>query len=129
MTAPESQILAEFLDRLPSHLQPTVKEQFELYNLVQREIDGRALNFYRIESQLSFSPRRPLPLLPQIDEPAHHLLKLKFVNRSDASVVHATLQAIQRRAFCISFDRAIAQSEELSFVSQTESWRNAYKRP
>jgi len=35
------------VDELPGKLRAVVEAQCETYNLVQREADGRALNFYR----------------------------------------------------------------------------------
>jgi hypothetical protein len=43
----ESGLLQRMVDELPGKLRAVVEAQFETYNLVQREADGRAVNFYR----------------------------------------------------------------------------------
>jgi hypothetical protein len=40
-------LLEQLVASLPPPLRSAVESQFDAYNLVQREVDGRALNFYR----------------------------------------------------------------------------------
>jgi len=53
----EEDLLRLSLKDLPTALRSIVESHLNAYNLVQREVDGRALNFYRI--------KRGLPTLPQ----------------------------------------------------------------
>jgi hypothetical protein len=48
LTDAEHHLLCLLVGQLPPRLRATVERQFESYNLVQRESDGRALNFYRV---------------------------------------------------------------------------------
>ena len=48
LTGAEHRLLCLLVENLPPHLRDTAERQFESYNLAQREIDGRALNFYRV---------------------------------------------------------------------------------
>lgn len=38
-------MLSILVDALPDHAKNIVERQFELYDIMQREVDGRALNF------------------------------------------------------------------------------------
>lgn len=45
LTDVEYRIVEELVQALPEWLRVTVEAQFAAYNLVQREVDGRALNW------------------------------------------------------------------------------------
>ena len=73
LTAGEQQLLSLLVTELPAHLREVAEGQFAEYNLVQREADGRALNFYKVGlfsatplpvSQLMESKQEEAPLTP-----------------------------------------------------------------
>src|SRR5688572_21049146 len=45
----EKCLLQIFVERMPQKLRAVIEQQVDRYNLVQRESDGRAINFYRKE--------------------------------------------------------------------------------
>lgn len=122
----EKIILFELIKGLPEHLQGTVVSQFKAYNLVQREVDGRALNFYRLWPVPIIAIRRPIPSLPAISTEEAVLIKGKFKNPDSGQAVHANMHAVGTRAFCISLDRAVDQDSDLELVSTKNSWRSNY---
>ena len=122
----EQVILNGLIEDLPEHLKPTVISQFEAYNLVQREVDGRALNFYRIWPIPIISVLRPVPNLPSISAEEAVLIKGKFESLKDGKAVHATMHAVGTRTFCVSRDRSVDTDEEVALVSTKNSWLSSY---
>lgn len=122
--AAEHAILEAAVASLPDSLRETVEAQFEAYNLVQREVDGRALNFYRKVGGVV--NREGLPLLPlkNIEVP---LVRLTARVDGGESPIHAVLTAVSGRAFCLITNRSLKPRERNSSVHVervVQSWRS-----
>ncbi len=48
LTDGEYYVLGQLIEHLDESIRPVVEAQFDEYNLVQRAVDGRTLNFHRI---------------------------------------------------------------------------------
>jgi hypothetical protein len=119
LTAFERTVLERLVAALPDFLRETVEAQFESYVLVQREVDGRALNFY---------PRKgaTLPLLRMAVEQAPLIRLSLSVN---GRLVHAVLAAVGGRAFCVSFGedaRPFGPYTSIDVVDITRSWKSNF---
>ena len=102
-----------------------MEAQFERYVLVQREVDGRALNFYPRRSEIE---KLSAPMLQMaIDEAP--LLRIKISVSNPPGNLHAVLHAVLGRAFCISFSQDVRQFVSASGfeVEDVEhSWRSNF---
>lgn len=110
----EQVILTNLVDALPEHLRLVLLEQINACNLVQREVDGRELNFYRkIAGKVTRDGIPPLPI-PQGEVP---LLSIVFklvdhgASQQKAAQVNitATMFAIDQQFFCISLSQDMRQ--------------------
>ena len=123
----EHHLLCLLIGELPPHLRGTVERQFESYNLAQREVDGRALNFYRV--RLGTSGVLPVaPLLNSKLEVAP-LVRISARIAGEIEPLHAVLTAVRGRAFSVSFSRAVPRSttaEALSVDNVTQAWRSNF---
>ncbi|WP_147330508.1 MULTISPECIES: hypothetical protein [unclassified Duganella] len=111
------------IDALPNELRETVQAQFEMYDLVQREIDGRALNFYRTSST---PPIFPLLTMERDESP---LVKITFAPNDNFGLVHGTLTAVKGRAFTLSFSKridGIQDAEAMVVQKVTQAWRSNF---
>jgi hypothetical protein len=125
LNAAEFRVLETLVQALPPHLGPIVDAQFDAYDLVQREVDGRALNFYRTGRS---SPAPPMLPGPAVDAP---LLKARFAS-PDGKPLHAVLAASGGRAFCITFDRPLPNAwrpGDLVAEDVRPSWRSPFPPP
>ena len=83
----EQALMTAMVEALPPPLQHAVQQQLDAYNLVQREADGRALNFYRMVGRKA--SRDGIPPLP-IQRGDVKLLRLTFtLAEHDASAQRA----------------------------------------
>ncbi len=117
----EQWLLQELVAALPPHLRPTVESQLRCYNLAQREVDGRAINFYaRPASRFS------APLLPMSAAPAV-LVRVK-ASSGAAEPVHATLTAVSGQVFCMAISRCVQSlpAASLELAGITEAWRSNF---
>jgi len=115
----ECVVLSTLVERLPAGLRAIVEMQFDRYNLAQREVDGRALNFH------SLGPASgELPLIPLNAEECP-LLRRRLELEPGAKTVHAVLWAVGGRAFCVSLSERIdcLSVESMRVAQMTESWR------
>lgn len=121
----EGWALQTLVTSLPLELRQTVEAQFQRYVLVQREVDGRALNFY---------PRRReirnlyAPLLKMEIEDAP-LLRIKISIANPPSTLHAVLHAVLGRVFCVSFSedvRPFANASGFEVEDVKHSWRSNF---
>lgn len=130
LTETEHRITEELIASLPEWLRATVEIQIDAYNLVQREIDGRALNFYR---------KRPgrgvcmdgLPKLEMYGDEAP-LARITIRVGDEGQTVHATLNAVAGRVFCVAFSRrvdALPAGTKLTVTDRKEAWRSNFPRP
>jgi hypothetical protein len=120
----EGALLKEMVAALPDTLRIPVQAQIDACNLIQREIDGRALNFYRT---VRGKPNREgLPVLP-IKPGEVVLLKAAFRVPGHDTLFHATLNAVNGQFFCLSLSHDLAlYGKETAIVVQntTPSWRS-----
>ena len=117
----EQWLLTRLVEALPEHLRPTVQTQLRLYNLAQREIDGRAINLY---CRPALPPQVPiLPMLPR-DAP---LIRLS-ASVGEGEPVHATLNAVSGRVFCMALNRSVQalSTSNLQVTQVTEAWRSNF---
>jgi hypothetical protein len=128
LTDAEHFLLAAMVERLDPEIRGVVESQFQQYNLVQREVDGRALNFYRVVP----GRRAPLevsnPLDMTVDEAP--LIKIAVAASGDNNPLHAVLTAVGGRVFCVTFDRAPPKPNfetSTSVVEYTQTWRSAIR--
>src|ERR1700758_1027826 len=94
----ESGLLQRMVDELPGKLRAVVEAQFETYNLVQREADGRAVNFYRRRWGRADVSNVPLLARRGMDAP---LIRVSFTIDENGPEHHGVLTAVNRRAFCL----------------------------
>ncbi|MGA0569134.1 hypothetical protein ACO2Q9_00290 [Variovorax sp. VNK109] len=96
-------MLGSLLDVLPDEQRAIARAQFSAYDLVQREVDGRALNFYCRNPQAAFGP---IPKLA-MDVAEARVARVAFQVAEDAEPVHATLTAVNGRVFSVAFSRRV----------------------
>ncbi len=123
LTAAEYAVLCSLVDALPAELRSTVKSQLEAYNLVQREADGRALNFFRFKNgSISF-----VDDLPQIDMRADgdDLVRARLCISGDPEPYYVALSAVQGRLFTLSFSRApgVHAGRTVQVLDIEQAWR------
>jgi hypothetical protein len=124
LTNVEFQLLQHLVASLPSPLRSVVEKQFGAYNLVQREVDGRALNFYRKKGG-SASNMEGLPLLDMGVEEAP-LVRLSANVAGDAEPLHATLHAVKGRVFCMALNRAVRSEGSVTVSDVKQAWRSNF---
>jgi hypothetical protein len=121
----EQAVLSALVERLPADLRAIVEAQFDAYDLVQREIDGRALNFYCRPAR-----NKTLPLLA-MDVDECPLTRITFTFGGPGSELHAALVAVRGRAFCVTLGARLDGVDEVSNFSVTktiDSWRSNMQR-
>lgn len=120
----ELTVLGSLIEQLPPSLRMPLLGQMDHYNLVQREHDGRALNFYK--KARGKVTRDGLPLLP-LKSGEVALIKVAFNLQSSHALFHATMTAVNQRFFCCSFShdtRPLSRVDVASVERVTESWRS-----
>jgi hypothetical protein len=126
LTDAEHSIVCALVDALPPQLKCVVEHQFELYNLVQREVDQRGLNFYlKMGGTVSLEG---LPLLSHkgIEAP---LVRIRAKLGTTSTPVRAVLTAVNGRAFQVTLDRRLSVLEHLESVHVEETvqaWRSNF---
>ena len=127
LTDAEHRLLCLLVEELPPHLRDTVERQFESYNLAQREMDRRALNFYRVRLGRS----GVLPVAPRLTSKLDvaPLVRVTASVAGEAEPLHAVLTAVSGRAFSVSFSRAVPERvkpESLSVDKVTHAWKSNF---
>jgi hypothetical protein len=127
LTGAEHRLLCVLVDALPPPLRGIVERQFESYNLVQREIDRRALNFYRVQRGKS----GVLPVAPLLRSKLEvaPLVRITATIAGENDPLHAVLTAVNGRAFSVSFSRAIPEhieAQALSVEDVTQAWKSNF---
>jgi hypothetical protein len=128
LTRIEKVIIERLIETLPPILASILLAQLDACNVVQREIDGRALNFYRKSNGVI--SREGIPDLP-IKQGEVPLLKIAFSISGAHDLVHATMTAVNRQFFCVNFShdlRPFSRSCDLKVEKVTESWRSSIAR-
>jgi len=119
----EHHLLSLLVAELPPHLRSKVDCQFELYNLVQREVDKRTLNFYRSRAwRHGLLPVTPI-LKSKVEVAPLVRLSLKVAGQS--ALLHAVLTSVGGRAFSVSFSRVVEQGSkptDYSIAKVTQAW-------
>ena len=117
----EHHVLSLMIAELPPHLREKVERQFESYDLVQREVDKRTLNFY------SRRPGSSLPaaslLKSKLEVAPLVRVSLRVAGHLDA--LNAVLTAVNGRAFSASFNRPVPPSvspADVSVEKVTQAW-------
>ena len=126
LSAVEFYLLSKLVERLPEHLKRTVESQFDNYHLVQREVDGRALNFYPEKRGAE-----KLDLIAMNAEEAP-LIRITAKEEGVDEPIHAVLSAVNGRAFCVSLNRRvdrIPDSTALEIVKVTHAWKSNFPKP
>ena len=125
LSTAEHHILIQLVSHLPDQLRLPVEAQFNSYNLVQREADQRALNFYRVKIGRSGAlPVSPLLKTKLAEAP---LVRIGFSIRGESQPLHAVLTAVHGRVFCVSFDRPIPAEkgpDDFATAKVTQSWQS-----
>lgn len=130
LTDIEHRLIEELISSLPDWLRATVEAQIDAYDLVQREIDGRALNFYRKRSGKADS-MDGLPTLEMHGDEVP-LMKITVLLGDEPEPIHATLNAVSGRVFCVAFSRrvdGIPSSATVAVTDRKDSWRSNFHRP
>jgi hypothetical protein len=127
LTDAEHRLLCLLVAELPAQLRETVVRQFESYNLAQREIDRRALNFYRVRVGRS----GVLPVVPLLTSKVDvaPLVRITANVAGEAEPLHVVLTAVRGRAFSVSFSRAVPEKlgpDALSVDRVTQAWRSNF---
>jgi hypothetical protein len=118
-------LLQASVERLDPEIRGVVVSQFKQYNLVQREVDGRALNFYKIK----LGRRAPLEVSELLAMTAAEapLIRISVVAPGEERPLHAVLTAVNGRASCLTFDRVPPSSPfgpGAEVIGSTQSWRS-----
>jgi hypothetical protein len=122
----ERALLERLVAELPAPLRATVEVQFEAYDLVQREADGRALNFYRLRRGRPDPDGVPRLAMTVGEAP---LVRLAANVSALVEPVHAVLTAVEGRAFCVSLDRPVHACPAEARVDVTRvvaAWRSNF---
>ena len=125
LSAGEQQLLAALVAELPPHLRPVAEAQFAEYNLVQREVDGRSLNFYKV-GLFSATPLRVSQLLTS-KLPEAPLIRVAM-HTGEPEPLHATLTAVNGRVFCAAFSRCVPQNPKTEFIVSevVHAWKSNF---
>jgi hypothetical protein len=124
----EHHLLGLLVGELPPHLRLKVECQFESYNLVQREIDKRTLNFYRSRAWR----HGVLPVSPLLKSKLEvaPLMRLSLKVAGQPALLHVVLTSVGGRAFSVSFSRPVARDsrpEEYSIAKVTQAWLSNFE--
>jgi hypothetical protein len=125
----EHAVLCELVARLPGELRAIVSSQFDEYNLVQREVDGRALNFYCLD-RLRGSVTEPSRRLDLKTNEAP-LIRIRIELGADREPLDAVLGAVNGHASRVAFSRPVASDhgiESLKVVGAKDAWRSNVMR-
>jgi len=117
----EQWFLSNLVSSLPQHLRPVVNAQLNSYNLAQREIDGRAINFYRRPA-----PHPNVPLLSSAESAP--LVRLTASASGIDEPIHATLNAVSGRVFCMALSHRVQALPvaALQVTGITNAWRSNF---
>ena len=124
LTDAEYYVLKTLVESLDPKLRGVVESHFEEYNLVQREVDARALNFYRVKIGGGHPIEVTNPLVMEADE--EPLVRITLAVPGE-NPIHAVLTAVCGRAFCVTFDRCLPLPDFNTKPSVTDikqSWRS-----
>ena len=119
----EYAVICFLVDALPPDLRSIVSIQLNAYNLVQRESDGRALNFYRFKNgSPSFVDDLPQLQMKTEESP---LVRAKLSFEGEKEPLHAVLTAVRGRVFCVSFSRPPRATPSVRVRDTEQSWQSS----
>jgi hypothetical protein len=124
LTEVEWELLQQSVASLPPPLRSVVERQFEAYNLVQREVDGRALNFFRSRGGKA-NNIEGLPLLEMVSGEAP-LVRLTARISGENEPLHATLSAVKGRVFCMTLSRRTRGDGIVTVSEVKQAWRSNF---
>ena len=130
LTDVEHFLVDELIRSLPDWLKNIVEAQIEAYNVVQREVDGRALNFYSRGTGRYTNLSNKIPNLTMLVEEAP-MMRITAQIGDDPDLVHATLNAVQGRVFCVAFSRRVDRyppATTVRVIDSTDAWRSNFHR-
>ncbi|MHA2852290.1 hypothetical protein, partial [Vibrio harveyi] len=123
LTPFEEQSIKLCIDNLPENLKGIAAAQFKEYNLIQREYDGRTVNFYKVKClRKVVNPNQLLPI--KTDDCVLIKLELKTISNERIGV---TLHATGHRIFSASFSKDVSnlgKIEGMRLEKLTKSWRS-----
>ncbi|MFZ5724238.1 MAG: hypothetical protein ACOY33_11330 [Pseudomonadota bacterium] len=122
----EARLFEACMSALPDHLRTVVEAQVASCNLLQREIDGRALNFYRKGRSATDTPKLKMLVT---EAP---LIRISARVYGLKEPVHALLVAVNGRLFCMSLSRAVNSLGAGSGVrveKVSQAWRSNFSLP
>jgi len=122
----EHHVLTLLVSELPPHLREKVERQFESYDLVQREIDKRTLNFY--PRRRGVPPSAEMLLKSKAEVAPLVRIRVNVAGQSEA--LNAVLTAVNGRAFSVSFNRPVPKSVsavDLSVGKVTQAWLSNFE--
>ncbi len=124
LTDVEFALLQHLVAALPPTMRSAVERQFEAYNLVQREVDGRALNFYRKKAGTA-NNMQGLPLLEMAVDEAP-LVRLTVRVSGESEPLHVTLNAVKGRVFCVALSRPVRREGSVTVSDVKQAWRSNF---
>jgi hypothetical protein len=120
----EERLLEALLGHMPTPFLAPLQAQLDAYNLAQRQVDGRALNLYRMKGRRV--ARDDLPPLPcRMGETK--LLRFQAV-LPNSEAIHVAFWAVDRYLFGFDTDRDIrpfGTIEQFEISHLRQSWRSA----
>jgi hypothetical protein len=120
----EFEFLLLLIDALPEAMKDVAETQFQAFNLVQREVDGRALNFYRMKGGKSDMKGLPLLETTQAEAP---LVRISATVSGVTEPVHAVLAAVNGRVFSVTFSQRVdnlVSGRILEVTRVKQAWRS-----
>ena len=124
----EHEITRTLVDQLPPNLRAVATQQFGAYKLVQREVDGRALNFY-FGAGSQKPEERGLPKFEQLTNEAM-LARITLRVGKQTEPIHAVLTSVGGRAFSVTLSRSPTREEHQMSVqveASVPSWRGTLR--
>lgn len=123
LTQFEEQSIKLCIENLPENLKGIAAAQLKEYNLIQREYDGRTVNFYKVKClRKVVNPNQLLPI--KTDDCVLIKLELKTISNERIGV---TLHATGHRIFSASFSKDasnLGKIEGMRLEKLTKSWRS-----
>ncbi len=124
LTDVEYELLEQLVASLPPPLRSVVETQCEAYNLVQLEVNRRAINFYRKKAGKA-NNMEGLPLL-QMDVDEAPLIRLTAHVSGDSEPLHAVLNAVSGRMFSMNLSRAIPREGDVTVSDVKQARRSNF---
>lgn len=125
ITVTEHYVLSMLVDSLPDHAKNIVERQFELYDIMQREVDGRALIFFVCKKVIGNPVSVPLLSGSKLED--YPLISGTFSIKGEPKKLHAKLHVVHGRVFCLKLSFSIKHLREIQYIQLIkikEVWRS-----